>query len=390
MINIKKSLYGMVVFVFLFQVIKFYSFYLEYSVWEYAEWIINYQGGFVRRGLIGEILFRVYQLTSIHLDFLILVFVIMIIMFNSYFLVRSIKYVSKSYINLLIFFSPGFFIYSIMNSQIIGRKDILMIFFMGFFVFFEKKINNKSLFIIFIFSIIILCLSHSGFLFYTPYLLFLYSLIKFKRNLRINFFEIFLTLCTLFSILMLIIFNQGTEFHTREICLSVKNYVSEKCMFDGQVYWLQHDYKRYIYEKTISGVDYLKSFYIYVISFFLVYLFLGIKVYKSKFNINYYYLNKINPLFIFIILFIPTIPTYVLGVDWGRYIFISYSNSFFIFLYCLKENLLFTNYELKLNKYFFTTIVIFYSFFWTFPFYNATKFKLVIKKPILSILKHIK
>ena len=261
---------------------------------------------------------------------------------------------------------------------------------MGFFVFFEKKLNNKNLFLIFIFSIIILCLSHSGFLFYTPYLLFLYLLIKFKRNQRINNFEIFLTVSTLFLILMLIIFNQGTEFHTREICQSVKNYVSDKCTLQGQIHWLQHDYERYMYEKKISGIDYLKSFYIYAISFVLVYFFLGIKAYKSKFNINYYYLNKINPLFIFIILFIPTIPTYILGTDWGRYIFISYSSSFFIFLYCLKENLIFTNYELKLNKYFFTTIIVFYSFFWTFPFYNATKFKFVLQKPVLSILKYIK
>ena len=390
MINIKKSLYGIVLAVFIFQVVKFYSFYLEYSVWQYADWVINYQAGFVRRGLIGEILFRIYQLTSIDLDFLILAFVILIIMFSSYFLMRSIKYVAASYINLLIFFSPGFFLYSIMNSQIIGRKDILMIFVMGFFVFFEKKLNNKNLFLIFIFSIIILCLSHSGFLFYTPYLLFLYLLIKFKRNQRINNFEIFLTLSTLFLILMLIIFNQGTEFHTREICQSVKNYVSDKCTLQGQIHWLQHDYERYMYEKKISGIDYLKSFYIYAISFVLVYFFLGIKAYKSKFNINYYYLNKINPLFIFIILFIPTIPTYILGTDWGRYIFISYSSSFFIFLYCLKENLIFTNYELKLNKYFFTTIIVFYSFFWTFPFYNATKFKFVLQKPVLSILKYIK
>ena len=105
MINIKKSLYGIVLAVFIFQVVKFYSFYLEYSVWQYADWVINYQAGFVRRGLIGEILFRIYQLTSIDLDFLILAFVILIIMFSSYFLMRSIKYVAASYINLLIFFS---------------------------------------------------------------------------------------------------------------------------------------------------------------------------------------------------------------------------------------------------------------------------------------------
>jgi len=276
-----------------------------------------------------------------------------------------------------------------MNSQIIGRKDILMIFVMGFFVFFEKKFNNKSLFLIFIFSIIVLCLSHSGFLFYMPYLLFLYLLIKFKRNQKIKNSEFFLTVCTLFLILILLTFNQATEFHTREICLSVKNYVSDKCMIDGQVYWLQHDYKGYMDAKQ-RVMSYANYFYIYGISFVLVYFFLGIKAYKSKFNINYYYLNKINPLFIFIILFIPTIPTYILGTDWGRYIFISYSSSFFIFLYCLKENLFYTNYELKLNKYFFTTIIVFYSFFWTFPFYNATKFKFVLQKPVLSILKYIK
>ena len=227
MINIKRSLYTLVTISFLFQVIKFFSFFEEYSNWQYVDWIINYQAGFVRRGLIGEILFRVYQLTSIHLDFLILVFVVIIIIFNSYFLIRSIKYVSKSYINLLIFLSPGFFLYSIMNSEIIGRKDILMIFVMGFFVFFEKKINNKSLFLILIFSLVVLCLSHSGFLFYSQYLLFLYLLIKFKRNLKINIYEFGITTFTLLLMLMLILLNQGTEFNTTEICLSVKNYVSD-------------------------------------------------------------------------------------------------------------------------------------------------------------------
>ena len=50
MINIKKSLFSIVAIVFLFQIIKYYSFYVEYSDWQYADWIINYQGGFIRRG----------------------------------------------------------------------------------------------------------------------------------------------------------------------------------------------------------------------------------------------------------------------------------------------------------------------------------------------------
>ena len=112
-------------------------------------------------------------------------------------------------------------------------------------------------------------------------------------------------------------------------------------------------------------------------------------MYKSKFKLSNYSLNKINPIFIFILLFLVTIPIYVLGFDWGRYIFISYSCSFYIFIYCFKENLFLSKYDIKINKYFYYVIVIFYSFFWTVPFYNATNFKLIFKQPIKSIVNYI-
>ena len=109
MIDIKKSLVSIVAIVFLFQIVKYYSFYVEYSDWQYAEWIINYQGGFIRRGFAGEFLFRIHQITRVDLDIIVLSFVISIIFFISYFLISSIKYVNKSQINTLIFLSPGFF-----------------------------------------------------------------------------------------------------------------------------------------------------------------------------------------------------------------------------------------------------------------------------------------
>ena len=38
-------------------IINFYYFVSEKSLNQYADWLINYQGGFVRRGLIGEFFF---------------------------------------------------------------------------------------------------------------------------------------------------------------------------------------------------------------------------------------------------------------------------------------------------------------------------------------------
>ena len=59
-------------YVFLLTVViiifNFYYFVTEQSLNQYADWLINYQGGFVRRGLIGEIF---YQNNAVHFSRLI-------------------------------------------------------------------------------------------------------------------------------------------------------------------------------------------------------------------------------------------------------------------------------------------------------------------------------
>jgi len=368
MINIKKNLFVLVIISFLFQIIKFYSFYEEYSAWQYGDWVINYQGGFVRRGLIGELFFQLYHLTKINLDFIILIFVSLIIIINSYFLIRSLKYIHHSYINVLIFLSPGFFLYSIMNSEIIGRKDILMIFVMSFFIFLEKKFNSKNLLILLILAITITCLSHSGFIFYTPYLLFLFVLIKLNRKELIKIFEIILLLSLLILLLILIYFNQGTKIHVEEICLSAKNFVSEQCTLHGQIQFLQNDVKMYVNEKKTTGIDYFQSTFVYLIFFILTNFFLGLKLYKSKFKLSNYSLNKINPIFIFILLFLVTIPIYVLGLI-GEDIFLSLTHVAFIYLFTvLKKTYSYLNMILKLTNIFIMLLLSFIVFFGQYRF----------------------
>ena len=361
MINIKKSLFLIISVVFLFQIIKYYSFYDEFSDWQYADWLINYQGGFIRRGLIGEILFRVHQITRIDLNFLVLLFIYSVYLFISYFLIRSIKYINNSRINTLIFLSPGFFLYPMMNSAVVGQKDILVIFVMGFLCFFGKKFDSRNL--------------------------FLYFLLKIKMKSKLQTVEIAVIIISLILITILITLNQGTENQVKVICESVKIFVSENCGKVGQTYWLTNNYKDYLSAKTDLGINYINYLTIYLISLILVYFFIIIKCIKSNFNIKYFFLNKINPLIVFLFLFLFSLPTYAFGLDWGRYIFISYSCSFFIYIYCIKTNLISNNFDLKLGKFTFISLVIFYSFMWTFPFYNAQNFKLTLKKPVLSLIK---
>ena len=51
--------------------INFYEWTVDRSYYEYSDWLINYQGGFTRRGFFGEFVFQLHKITSIRLDFIL-------------------------------------------------------------------------------------------------------------------------------------------------------------------------------------------------------------------------------------------------------------------------------------------------------------------------------
>ena len=391
----KKILCFFILISLVFEISKFYSFTIDYSTWQYGDWLINYQGGFVRRGFIGEILYFSHKLSFIDLDKIIFSFVISIYIFISFFLFKSIKYIENNYENILIFLSPGFFIYPIMNSEVIGRKDILLIFCIALIVFFEKKINNKYLFSSLVVAIIILCFSHASFIFYSPYLIFLYVLIKQNRNLKIKRLEIFSIILTILITAISIQYFSGSEIIVKQICLSVKEFTHKNCGIDDQLLWLGMPLdNRLSLHLNFYKALFPNNLFVYSISIILVFFFISIRLKNSKFNNLILNSKFITPFFIFILLFIFTSPVYILSRDWGRYIHLSYSATFFIYIYCLKEKILtFKKYNFLwlhgLNKISLVLFISLFCFSWTFPFYDANSFKITLKKPIRSLLKKL-
>ena len=392
--NLRVFLLFLLIAVTISQIIKFYSYYEEYSDWQYADWIINYQGGFVRRGFIGEILFKLHYHTNIRLDLLILILVCSLLVLNTKFLIKTLSFIVNSRLNILIFLSPGFFLYSLTNSEVVGRKDILFTTFLGFMVFYFEKINKNFRLFIFILILYLLCLSHSGFLFYSPYLAVLYFLIIISENEKIVFKDIFLICANLIIIFLLIFFNQGNESIVYSICESVEKFISNRCGISDQISWLSKSKSDYYFSKfTNSNLFFLKTFFVYLLSLFLVFIFISIKLKNSYFQTHNKYLNNLNPFYVILFLFFCTFPVFILGIDWGRYISLSYTGTFFLYIYCLKKNLIkfsrnFEKFHLINLKTFYVLIFI-YSFFWTFPFYNATNIKFTLKKPVISLLNKI-
>jgi len=391
----KKILSILIFASLIFEISRFYSFVNNQSSWQYVGWLINYEGGLVRRGLIGHILFELHNLLYIDLDILVFLFVSLIYIFLSFCLFKSIKYIEKSKLNIIIFLSPAFFIYPIMNSGIIGRKDVLFIFFVSFLVFYEKKLNIKLILATLLIGILTTTLSHSGFIFYAPYLILLYFLIKQSRNLKINFLEISLILLTiLFSLIFIQLFS-GSEQIVENICFSVKEFVSKNCGKSDQILWLTKSLDDRFFEKINMGNNYMVNYFIiYLSSIFISFSFISISLFNSKLNFNTSTNINFNPFYILLIIFTLTLPVYVFGRDWGRYIYISYSSIFFIYVYCIKNNLLdFKKNNLillnNLSKFKFIILIVIYSFTWTFPFYDAKSFKIVLKKPILNLINKI-
>tara|TARA_A100001015_G_C14579335_1_gene552274 strand:- start:64 stop:510 length:447 start_codon:yes stop_codon:yes gene_type:complete len=145
-----------------------------------AEWVINYQGGFTRRGFLGEVIFQISQIFNFQLrkSFLILQILIYIGYFLSiYFFFKKIN---QNYLFTLAIFSPLFFIFSLAELEALGRKDILMflVFINNFLLYFKYKNINYN-YVYFFFTFPIVFLTHEIFIIYIGYFLaFFYNFRK--------------------------------------------------------------------------------------------------------------------------------------------------------------------------------------------------------------------
>ena len=114
--------------IFLFLLSSYYlsAVYLSTVNNAMSEWVINYGGGFVRRGLIGELIFQISSISNINLRDCFLIFQIL-----SYFCYYALIYwllkdLKKNFLICLAIFSPVFYSFGLYELEALGRKEILM------------------------------------------------------------------------------------------------------------------------------------------------------------------------------------------------------------------------------------------------------------------------
>ena len=105
-----------------------------------AEWIINYEGGFTKRGLIGQISIFFSDIFNSELRVSILVFQIFLTSFYIILVFFLFKDIKTNKLILLSIFTPIFILYPVAEVEVLARKELFI--FCIFIVYIQ--INSKK------------------------------------------------------------------------------------------------------------------------------------------------------------------------------------------------------------------------------------------------------
>ena len=94
-----------------------------------SDWLINYSGGFVRRGLIGQAVIEFSNIFLFALRDSILIFQLFFFIIYYFLIYFFLKNIAINRLILLAIFSPIFVLYPIAEIEAFGRKEILIFFY---------------------------------------------------------------------------------------------------------------------------------------------------------------------------------------------------------------------------------------------------------------------
>ena len=303
-----------------------------------SEWSINYSGGFTRRGFGGEINIFISKIFDISLRDSIfflqsLSHTIYIILLYFY-----LKKLSLNIFQLFALFSPLFLIYPIAEIESLGRKEtLLLLFFISSVFLTEEKFKPRLLNIQIFFIFPILCLIWEEVVMFAP---FWVVLVIFKNKFN-TFKDSFKTSFIIFLpsiITTILIFANPLSIEEHKImCEFLQNEFGERCYMSSDLL-----VKNTIYFDTFHIHEtprFFPEYFRYLLIFFVGFGFLHFILAKNNFRNKNNFINKnFNPIYLYFLLYVPVVPLFIWGGDWGRWINILYSLSIILYFYLFKNS----------------------------------------------------
>lgn len=269
------------------------------------DWLINYNHGFVRRGLFGTLLLnsRFYENKLDLLSYTLIIFYIILIILSIYIFTKFYQN-TNSYILL---FSPIFLFFPRLDFGGGFRKEILGLISFCIFVVYFEIFKNKIILFLGSFFILFAVFTSEVNLFIYPFLTWLIL-----RNKKINLSEVALIYIPLILYIFSFFFLFGdSQLISSNLCKDAINLTNNDSICGG-IDWLAYDLITTI---NIVNEKLMLGYSSYIISA----LFSFLPFYKTDF------LNKNKLMLIFTIICFA--PLFIVALDWGRWLY--------IYFYCL-------------------------------------------------------
>ena len=325
-----------------------------------GDWLINFQGGFVRRGFIGQLiyLFSSNKLNAVWITYAVQAIIYLVL---SYFVLRLIFAQQRNRLFLLFLFSPAFiFIFPLYDLEGWFRKELLVFLAYALMVYGlrEGVVRIKYLWASFItyavavFSHEIASLTLVFFLF-PLYVIYKLQSSSAKEVIAFGTAYVLVAICGL----ALSVLFPGDLKTAEGICMSLITRGMKPEICDGAIQYLTYGASHGIQEVAtkIQAKQYL-TIYPLVLALALLPVFLT-DWWRTR-------------LPILILGFISLIPLFVVGMDWGRWIVIYAS---LIFLSMLFDG---TLGQIKTRKISLAAIIL-YATLWSIPHIQGWPTRLV-------------
>ena len=334
-----------------------------------SEWLINYEGGFTKRGLVGQLAIELSRIFELKLRWVIFLLQSLACTIYFFFLYKLLGNLKIERITVLSIFTPIFILYPIAEIEVLARKEILVFSLFMFYLFIPRKSIFKMFsFIIFTsFSILI----WEPIIFFFP-LVLIFEIIENKIE-RFNFdlLRIILSFIPSLIVVYFIIFFPLTTNEHNAMAFILKEEFGQNCYMSCALLkskssifqQFQGNFGKYSLE------IFIRYLLIHVIGFFPIIILLKNSTLKNKNLLLFKFFNK--PIFIFLASLLPVIILFAMGYDWGRWVNITYVMLALIYFHLLLNNNLILNLEKLENNFiykikgkFFIIFFVIFCFGW--------------------------
>ena len=301
-----------------------------------SEWFINYEGGFTKRGIVGQIAIELSRYFQTSLRWTIFILQTLTVTIYFFLLFNFLKKLKFERVIILSIFTPIFILYPVAEIEVLARKEIIVFSFFLIYLLIPRSSNFK------IFSLVLFLtlsmLIWEPVIFFFPLILILEIIENNIQRFDLNLIKIISSFIPSLVIALIIIFNPLNGKEHEVMALVLKNEFGQDCyMSCNRILSVKISDNFQQVTERYSFEVFLRYSLIIIIGFFpLGLLFKNSYLKNNKLFIFKYFDELINPFFIALL---PVAVLFAMAFDWGRWVNISY-----VFLALIYFQLMLNNY----------------------------------------------